>query len=184
LRWWLRYQQYDKEERPLPSAESAVIEWQWARNLQQRRLRRTHIAGPRSPVCTVLIGIVSVVWHTFSLFLVALTGSFGWSRAETSLGFTIFVIVSGITGPNTGQLIARYAQKSARDTDSIGWYDVFARWKLAIALEGSYAKFLRGTIRQAAPRVLRDAGRPAARECRDHRRRRIQAMSASGGAKH
>ena len=26
----------------------------------------------------------------------------------------------------------------------IGWYDVFARWKLAIALEGSYAKFLRG----------------------------------------
>ena len=32
----------------------------------------------------------------------------------------------------------------ARDTASIGWYDVFARWKLAIALEGSYAKFLRG----------------------------------------
>ena len=27
---------------------------------------------------------------------------------------------------------------------AIGWYDVFARWKLAIALEGSYAKFLRG----------------------------------------
>ena len=46
--------------------------------------------------------------------------------------------------PDRGQLIARYAQKSARDTDSIGWYDVFARWKLAIALEGSYAKFLRG----------------------------------------
>jgi MFS family permease len=62
-------------------------------------------------VCTVLIGIVSVVWHTFSLFLVALTGSFGWSRAETSLGFTIFVIVSGITGPNTGQLIARYGAR-------------------------------------------------------------------------
>ena len=26
----------------------------------------------------------------------------------------------------------------------IGWYDVFSRWKLAIVLEGSYAKFLRG----------------------------------------
>ena len=25
-----------------------------------------------------------------------------------------------------------------------GWYDVFSRWKLAIVLEGSYAKFLRG----------------------------------------
>ena len=46
--------------------------------------------------------------------------------------------------PDRRQLIDRYAYKSGRDTDSIGWYDVFARWKLAIALEGSYAKFLRG----------------------------------------
>jgi aminoglycoside phosphotransferase (APT) family kinase protein len=46
--------------------------------------------------------------------------------------------------PDRRQLIDRYARKSARDTTSIGWYDVFARWKLAIALEGSYAKFLRG----------------------------------------
>ena len=27
---------------------------------------------------------------------------------------------------------------------AIDWYDVFSRWKLAIVLEGSYAKFLRG----------------------------------------
>jgi aminoglycoside phosphotransferase (APT) family kinase protein len=46
--------------------------------------------------------------------------------------------------PDRGQLIARYTHQSGRDTGSIGWYDVFARWKLAIALEGSYAKFLRG----------------------------------------
>jgi aminoglycoside phosphotransferase (APT) family kinase protein len=46
--------------------------------------------------------------------------------------------------PDRGQLVERYAFKSGRDTASIGWYDVFARWKLAIALEGSYAKFLRG----------------------------------------
>ena len=46
--------------------------------------------------------------------------------------------------PDRDQLIARYAHQSGRDTAPIGWYDVFARWKLAIALEGSYAKFLRG----------------------------------------
>jgi aminoglycoside phosphotransferase (APT) family kinase protein len=46
--------------------------------------------------------------------------------------------------PDRRQLIDRYANRSARDTTAIGWYDVFARWKLAIALEGSYAKFLRG----------------------------------------
>ncbi len=46
--------------------------------------------------------------------------------------------------PGRGQLIERYAAGSGRDVSGIGWYDVFARWKLAIALEGSYAKFVRG----------------------------------------
>ena len=46
--------------------------------------------------------------------------------------------------PDRRQLIERYTRISGRDTASLGWYDVFARWKLAIALEGSYAKFLRG----------------------------------------
>ena len=46
--------------------------------------------------------------------------------------------------PDRRELIERYARASSRDVAAIGWYDVFARWKLAIALEGSYAKFLRG----------------------------------------
>lgn len=46
--------------------------------------------------------------------------------------------------PDRSVLIGRYAAASGRDTGSMAWYDVFARWKLAIALEGSYAKFLKG----------------------------------------
>ena len=46
--------------------------------------------------------------------------------------------------PGRAELVARYAARSGRDTTAIGWYDVFARWKLAIVLEGSYAKFQRG----------------------------------------
>jgi aminoglycoside phosphotransferase (APT) family kinase protein len=46
--------------------------------------------------------------------------------------------------PDRAQLVERYATRSGRDTNPIGWYDVFARWKLAVVLEGSYAKFLRG----------------------------------------
>jgi aminoglycoside phosphotransferase (APT) family kinase protein len=46
--------------------------------------------------------------------------------------------------PSPAQLIARYAEASGRDASGIDWYHVFARWKLAIVLEGSYAKFLRG----------------------------------------
>jgi aminoglycoside phosphotransferase (APT) family kinase protein len=46
--------------------------------------------------------------------------------------------------PGRAQLIDRYAAHSERDVGAIGWYDVFSRWKLAVVLEGSYAKFLRG----------------------------------------
>lgn len=46
--------------------------------------------------------------------------------------------------PGRAALVDRYATRSGRDTSAIGWYDVFARWKLAIVLEGSYAKFGRG----------------------------------------
>jgi len=46
--------------------------------------------------------------------------------------------------PSLTSLVARYGERSGRDVGGIAWYDVFARWKLAIVLEGSYAKFLRG----------------------------------------
>ena len=46
--------------------------------------------------------------------------------------------------PSRDQLVARWADATGRDTGAFAWYEVFARWKLAIVLEGSYAKFLRG----------------------------------------
>ncbi len=46
--------------------------------------------------------------------------------------------------PPRSSLVARYGERSGRDVSGIHWYDVFSRWKLAIVLEGSYAKFLRG----------------------------------------
>lgn len=46
--------------------------------------------------------------------------------------------------PSLAVLVDRYAERTGRDVSDIGWYDVFSRWKLAIVLEGSYAKFVRG----------------------------------------
>ena len=46
--------------------------------------------------------------------------------------------------PAASALVARYGDRTGRDVSRIDWYDVFSRWKLAIVLEGSYAKFLRG----------------------------------------
>jgi len=46
--------------------------------------------------------------------------------------------------PSVEELVAHYGERTGRDVSRIDWYDVFSRRKLAIVLEGSYAKFLRG----------------------------------------
>jgi aminoglycoside phosphotransferase (APT) family kinase protein len=46
--------------------------------------------------------------------------------------------------PSSAAMVERYAERSGRDVSAIDWYHVFSRWKLAIVLEGSYAKFVRG----------------------------------------
>lgn len=46
--------------------------------------------------------------------------------------------------PSIADLLERYATRSGRDLADIAWYHVFARWKLAIVLEGSFAKIARG----------------------------------------
>jgi aminoglycoside phosphotransferase (APT) family kinase protein len=45
------------------------------------------------------------------------------------------------------QLIDRYAAATGRDLSRFDWYQVFSAWKLAIVLEASYAKYLRGESR-------------------------------------
>lgn len=42
------------------------------------------------------------------------------------------------------ELVARYEQATGRDVRALGWYEVLAIWKLAILLEGSYARHLAG----------------------------------------
>ena len=42
------------------------------------------------------------------------------------------------------QLVNRYASSTGRSVDALEWYQVLAVWKLAILLEGSYARHLAG----------------------------------------
>jgi len=52
------------------------------------------------------------------------------------------------------QLVARYATRTGRDLSDFNWYQVFSAWKLAIVLEGSYAKHLRGQSRNPVHEVF------------------------------
>ncbi|MFD9815381.1 phosphotransferase family protein [Streptomyces sp. NPDC059080] len=52
---------------------------------------------------------------------------------------------SGAPGhPAPGELIARYAERSGRDTSAIAWYTAFAWFKLAVILEGIHYRYTLG----------------------------------------
>ncbi len=47
--------------------------------------------------------------------------------------------------PSRRQLAERYAQRSGRSIDALGWYTTFAFWRGAVGLETIYAQAVRGT---------------------------------------
>jgi aminoglycoside phosphotransferase (APT) family kinase protein len=47
--------------------------------------------------------------------------------------------------PGRAELAARYAERSGRPLDDIGWYIVFAFWRAAVGLESFYKRALAGT---------------------------------------
>ncbi|MEU7637874.1 MULTISPECIES: phosphotransferase family protein [unclassified Streptomyces] len=52
---------------------------------------------------------------------------------------------SGAPGhPDPAELIARYAERSGRDTSQIAWYTAFAWFKLAVILEGIHYRYTLG----------------------------------------
>ncbi|MEZ4291570.1 MAG: phosphotransferase family protein [Myxococcota bacterium] len=46
--------------------------------------------------------------------------------------------------PKANVMIERYARATGRDLARLDWYQVFSPWKLAIVLEGTHAKHVRG----------------------------------------
>jgi aminoglycoside phosphotransferase (APT) family kinase protein len=46
--------------------------------------------------------------------------------------------------PSPGEIVARYAEGSARDLSALAWYTVLASFKLGIVLEGTYARAVAG----------------------------------------
>jgi aminoglycoside phosphotransferase (APT) family kinase protein len=46
--------------------------------------------------------------------------------------------------PTREELISRYAERSGRDLSDLGFYVALGYWKLAIILEGVYARYVAG----------------------------------------
>ncbi|HEV3124715.1 MAG TPA: phosphotransferase family protein [Candidatus Dormibacteraeota bacterium] len=54
--------------------------------------------------------------------------------------------------PTRAELIARYAERTGRSTEHIGYYVVLSLFKLACVLEGSYYRYVKGMSRTPAHR--------------------------------
>jgi aminoglycoside phosphotransferase (APT) family kinase protein len=76
----------------------------------------------------------------------------GWMisfwREPSDEGDDVFANLNRVTTlegfSSRGHLIDRYAVATGRDASALDWYVVLAIWKLAILLEGSYARHLAG----------------------------------------
>ena len=51
------------------------------------------------------------VWYSFSVFFLAIIGDFGWSRAEASSIFSLFIICQSLSSPLTGRLLDRFGPR-------------------------------------------------------------------------
>ncbi len=87
-----------------------------------------------------------------------------WPEDEAGRPTVGYVDYEGL--PFRDDLLERYATMSGRDVDEIDYYVILARFKLAIVLEGGYARFVAGGAdnprMEAFGRVVLDLARDAA----------------------
>ena len=87
-----------------------------------------------------------------------------WPEDEASRPSVDYVDYEGL--PFRDDLLERYATMSGRDVEEIDYYVILARFKLAIVLEGGYARFVAGGAdnprMEAFGRVVLDLARDAA----------------------
>jgi aminoglycoside phosphotransferase (APT) family kinase protein len=68
-----------------------------------------------------------------------------WCEPESEPHPLLLTTVTQRPGfPTRAELIARYAEKTGRDTSRLDWYQAFALWKAAVFCEAIYKRYLRG----------------------------------------
>ncbi len=139
--------------RPLPDLE-AIGEWLAANRPPETETTLVHgdykldnvvfAAGPPPRLVAILDWEMSTLGDPLA--------DLGWmvsfwreAGEDESDVFTRTARVTALPGfQSRADLVERYATKTGRDVSHLNWYQVLAVWKLAILLEGSYARHLAG----------------------------------------
>ncbi len=66
----------------------------------------------------------------------------GWPDPDEDRSNSSYVDYTGM--PSRAELLERYAATSGRSVDEIDYYVILARFKMAVVLEGGYARYVRG----------------------------------------
>lgn len=70
-------------------------------------LRARKLAILATACCAVFVSFASIVVYTFGIFLKPVSTSFGWSRTEISLAFTLAALTVAVCSPVLGTLLDR-----------------------------------------------------------------------------
>jgi MFS family permease len=62
-------------------------------------------------VAFVCLAVAYAIWNGFSIFFVAMSADFGWSRASTAFAFSTFTIVYGLMSPVAGFALDRFGPR-------------------------------------------------------------------------
>ncbi len=111
------------------------------------KLDNVMFAGPGAPQPTTLVAILDWEMSTLGDPLADLGWmvSFWREKEDADDLFTRTTPVTALPGfQSRNDLVERYSAATGRDVDALEWYIVLAIWKLAILLEGSYARHLAG----------------------------------------
>ena len=57
-------------------------------------------------------GLTGIVFYTHGVFIVPLTGEFGWSRGAAQFAFSFVMISAALTGPIVGSLTDKYGARA------------------------------------------------------------------------
>jgi aminoglycoside phosphotransferase (APT) family kinase protein len=66
----------------------------------------------------------------------------GWPNPDEDRSSKTYVDYTGM--PSREELLERYARVSGLPVDEIDYYVILARFKMAVVLEGGYARFVKG----------------------------------------
>jgi aminoglycoside phosphotransferase (APT) family kinase protein len=69
------------------------------------------------------------------------------------LGTSPVTALSGF--PSRTELVERYAERSGRDVEPLGWFEALALWKAAVFCEAIYGRFVRGELGAEDARAAR-----------------------------